>query len=175
MDYEFYKDKIGSRFDIIQGELVETENGMFLVTETFSSPSIYVNKVQQTATLVSPKDSYIGRSYGLRQADCVAICFLWHDKNKGTNLMSLYKRTSNREFYEYYVRGMGAWFLEHGFTQVTEMQVGDMLVYENVPGAIAHIAVYLGDNKILQHLPNKLSGIDTLELSKIKGIYRYGN
>lgn len=174
MDYELYKDKIGARFDIVQGELVEAIDGMFLVTETFSSPSIYINRQQQTATLVSPKDSYIGRSYGLRQADCVAICFLWHDNNKGTNLMSLYKRTSNREFYEYYVRGMGAWFLEHNFTQVTEMQPGDMLVYENVPGSIAHIAVFLGDNKILQHLPNKLSGVDVLELSKVKGIYRYG-
>ena len=173
MDYEYFSGKIGSRFNIDNGDLVEAEDGMFLVTETFQSPSIYVNKLERKVSLISPKDSYIGRSYGLRQADCVAICFLWHDDHKGTKLMDIYRHTPNREFYDYYIRGMAPWFLTHGFEQVETMQVGDMLVYENVPGTLSHIAIYVGDNKILQHLPNKFSSVDTLEIEKVKGIFRY--
>jgi hypothetical protein len=174
MDYENYFDKIGTRFNIVEGDLVEAEDGMFLVTESFQSPSIYVNKLERKVSLISPKSSYIGRSYGLRQADCVVICFNWHDDNKGTNLTQLYKSIPNRDFYNYYMAGMGPWFLKHGFVEVQVMQVGDMLVYENMPNTVlSHIALYLGDNKVLQHIPNKLSSVDTLNPAKVKGIYRY--
>jgi hypothetical protein len=173
MDYDYYSDKIGTRFNIVEGNLVEAENGMFPVTESFQSPSIYVNKLDKKVSLISPKNSYIGRTYGLRQADCVAICFSWHDDNKGTDLMKIYKNTPNREFYNYYLEGMAPWFLTHGFQEVQTMEIGDMLVYENVPETISHIAIYLGNNKILQHMPNKLSGVDTLDSSKVRGIYRH--
>ena len=69
---------------------------------------------------------------------------------------------------------MGSWFLTHGFQEVETMQKGDMLVYDSVPNTISHIAIYLGDNKVLHHMPNKLSSVDILDNTKVKGIYRYG-
>lgn len=174
MDYQYFKDKIGSRFDIVQGELVETLEGMFLVTDQLQNYSIYINKKEQSANLISPKSSYIGRSYGLRQADCVAICLMYLDNNHGTKFMERYKATPNKVFYQYYIKGMGLWFEENGFTKVDTPEIGDMLVYANTPDAISHVGVYIKPNKILHHLPNKFSCIDDIEKEKIKGIYRYG-
>lgn len=174
MEYNDYFDKIGKRYNVVEGDLVEAENGMFLVTESFQSPAIYIDKVNLKVHLISPSTSYIGKTYSLRQADCVAICFSWHDKNKGTHLLDIYKNTSNREFYKIYVEGMGNWFLANGFKQVSTPEPGDMLVYSYGPTMLSHIAIYLGNDKILQHLPNKLSSVDLLDSNKVKGIYRYG-
>lgn len=171
--YDFYSYIIGSAFDIVKGEITQAVGGRFIVSKTFMPNCIYVNSINKTVNLVSPKDSYIGKRYGLRQTDCVSICFEWHDNNKGTNLKSIYSKIPNKDFYKYYLEGMGPWLTNNGFTQVQEMLVGDVLVYEYKPQAVSHTAVYLGNNKILQHLPTKRSGIDILEPYRVKGIYRY--
>jgi cell wall-associated NlpC family hydrolase len=72
--------------------------------------------------------------------------------------------------------GMAAWYNVNGFVQVETLQVGDSLVYENgLPSLGNHVGVYLGENKILHHIPNKLSSIDLLDNTKILGIFRYGS
>ena len=173
LDYDYFKYYIGSTFDVIQGNLENVENGMFPVTETFSNPGIYINKLNKTVSLISPLNSYIGRKYALRQVDCVTVCFTWHDNNKNTNLLSIYKNTSAKVFHKYYLEGIGPWLLQVGFTEVEDMIVGDILIYDISPNTRAHIAVYLGNNKILHHLPKKLSGIDNIDMSKVTGVYRY--
>ena len=44
MEYKDFIDKVGMRFDIVEGELKESPSGLFIVSETYKPFSIYLNK-----------------------------------------------------------------------------------------------------------------------------------
>jgi hypothetical protein len=70
---------------------------------------------------------------------------------------------------------MKYWYIDHGFKEVTDLQEGDCLVYECYPNIKNHVGIYINSQKILHHIPQKLSSLDTLDNSLIIGAYRYGN
>lgn len=175
MEYSKFADKIGAKYDIVKGVLVQSETGPFTVTETLNNCCIYVNKTAKTVQLIVPDDMYIGKTYGLRHSDCVQIAFRWSDENQSTELLKVYRSTPHKKFYEYYMRGISDWFVDNNFIRQTVPSIGDFIVYEYQPEAKSHIGICVAPGKILHHMPNKLSSIDTIDTNKIIGIYRYAN
>lgn len=177
MKYEDYIDKIGLSYDIVEGRLVEASNGVFTVSTTLAHNTIYVNKFDKTVALVTEPDSWLGRKYTFRDSDCVALSASYYDSIHGTDLSNFYKSFSYIQWLDYYKNGMVTWFEDHNFPEVPkeEIQPYDFLVYAYNGQARSHIAIYVGDNKILHHLPRRYSGYDQLDPTKILGVYRYGN
>lgn len=176
LDYNHFKDKIGTRYDIVLGELQEAPLGLFEVTETYKLYAIYLNKVSRVVSLIAPEKSYLGRQYKVRKTDCINLVAEYTDDIHNTNYNQVYTNSSNRDFFKYYRGGMNNWFIDNNFLEVTgDPEKHDCLIYAYSPNVISHLAVYIGDNKILHHLPYKLSSTDTLEKDKILGVYRYAN
>jgi hypothetical protein len=175
MEYSEFVNKIGVKYDIVSGVLTQSETGPFTVTETLNSCCIYLNKSAKTVQLIVPDSMYIGKKYALRHSDCVQITMRWSDENQGTKLLEVYKTTPHKIFYEYYMRGISDWFIDNNCILQTVPNIGDFIVYEYQPGAKSHIGICVAPGKMLHHMPNKLSSIDTIDTSKIIGIYRYAN
>lgn len=175
MDYQYFANKLGAKFDIVNGELVESVNGLFIVSDKYTDYVIYLNKLTKTASIVAPQKSFLGRSYRLRHLDCITLFAEWLDDHYGSTWGNIYNKLSNREFYRYYKSGMSLWYEDNGFTQVEKPKHGDCLVYAYKPKVISHVGICLDGDKILHHLPYKLSSIDSIEPDKIIGVYRYGN
>ena len=173
MNYEYFKSKLGCKFNIVGGDLVESEKGLLTVSENYSSNVIYLNKLNKTFNLVVPQKSYIGRVYSLRKLDCVTLFAEWLDDHFGSSWGNMYAKYPTREFYRYYKDGMSLWYDDNGFTKVDTPAHGDCIVYEYKPKAVSHVGICLEGTKILHHLPYKLSCIDSLDSSKIIGVYRY--
>jgi hypothetical protein len=175
MEYQTFKDKVGIRFDIVEGELVESPSGLFTVSTTYQENSIYLNKLTRQAMLVIEKGSYIGRSYKLRLSDCTSLWTTWLDSNKGSNYYNVYKTMGNRDFMVWFRAGMCSYFETQPFVKINtdSLQEGDCLVYSFNDIIDSHVGIYIADDKILHHLPNKFSSLDFVDRSKIKGAYRY--
>lgn len=173
LDYNFYINKIGSKYTINSGDLIEDTSGNIVVSETFIDYSIYLNKLTKEVFLVIPDSAYIGKTYKLRATDCISICCRWHDEKYNTNLQQIYKNTPHTDFKKYFRDGMSLWFDANNFTKVDNLTIGSFIIYEYKPSMISHIGIYIGENKILQHIPWKLSSIDTIDHTKILGIYNY--
>jgi uncharacterized protein YycO len=176
MDYEYFANKIGTKFALVRGELVEDPKGQFDVSFNFAQYSIYLNKLTRTWNLIAPEKSYIGRSYTLKKSDCISLCAEWLDDHKNTKFFNGYSNMTNRDFLMYYKSGMRLWYEDHGFTEVNIPIIGDCLVYtdsvnETMP--LNHVGVYVAQDKILHHLPYRYSSIDKIDYSKIIGCYRY--
>lgn len=175
MEFKEFIDKLGLKYTITNGDLVESETGEFLVTETLGINTIYVNKLTSSVKLVYAKDSYIGRSYKLKENDCITLFTNRLDGHFNTNYRSIYEKTSRKELFKYYIEGMSLWFEDNNFIKVdpANMLLDDCIVYQFDNKSNCHVGVYIGNNNILHHMPDKLSGIDILDTSKILGVYRY--
>lgn len=67
-------------------------------------------------------------------------------------------------------------FSRHGFYQVSEPQPGDVLLIQLASDTPNHTAIYLGNNQILHHCPNRLSGREVFGgywLRHLHSIWRY--
>jgi hypothetical protein len=178
LDYKIYIDKIGLHFDIVNGDLVESETGPFVVSEEFKENTIYLNKLTKTVSLIIPKDSYTGRTYRLRNSDCTTLWCRWLDTHKGSNYREIYKNISNKQFVGWMKAGMCPYFDAQPFQKITDytlLQESDCLVYSFNNLIDTHVGVYIPEDKILHHLPRKFSSLDILDRSKILGAYRYAN
>lgn len=178
LEYKDYENKIGVRFDIVAGDLVENPQGQFIVSYQYAENSIYINKLTKTVGLVIPAGSYIGRDYQLRLNDCTSLWTEWLDKRKGTNYYQIYETLSNRDFATWMRVGMCSYFESQPFTKITDydtLQEGDCLVYDyaGIGNVSSHVGIYIADNKILHHIARKYSSLDVLDKSKILGAYRY--
>jgi hypothetical protein len=173
-EYQYYYSEIGNRYTIVEGELEEDTNGIFIVSKTFQNPCIYVNTLETKVNLVVSKDAYIGRySSSTPIADCLPLCFEWHDSNIGTQLLKKYKPISIPELQNKINSSeLNSWLETYGFIPKQAIEPGDLLVYSSLT-AIPHIAIYIGNNRVLQHEFQKLSSIDALDLQRVRGIYRY--
>ena len=57
-----------------------------------------------------------------------------------------------------------------------DIQKDDVLLFQSVTGNLDHVALYLGDNMILNHNIHKLSCKEPLDfayLQNLRGVYRY--
>ena len=93
------------------------------------------------------------------------------DDGSGPQTKALLERLQKEVFYPI----VHVWHEDNGFQKVSDYQEGDCLVYKYREAVISHAGVYLSNNKILHHLPDKLSCIDAVDSSKILGGYRYAN
>lgn len=175
MEFQDFADKIGTKYTVINGNLVASDNGEFVVSETFGINTIYLNKLTRMCALIPAIDSYIGRPYKLKYTDCITLVASWLDKNRGSNFDNIYNLISRKQWFHYYKVGMKHWYIDNGFKEVTELQEGDCLVYELYPGVNNHVGIYMSVGKILHHIPQKLSSLDVIDPSLIIGAYRYGN
>lgn len=176
LKYTDYYNKVGIKYSIVNGDLVEDEqNGIIVVSDYIKDYSIYVNKLTGEAKLVIPKNSYVGKIYKLKVDDCITLSLRWADENKNTNFQGIYKQLKAKKFVEYYNMDLSNTLLDkhltgnYTFREVSNLELGDFIVYklEN------HLGVYLGNGKILHHLPKKLSCIDNIDSKDIIRIFRY--
>ena len=170
LNYNEYADKIDLKYSIIQGLLVEDVSGVLTVSTDFKPNTIYLNKYNKTAAIIVAEKEYIGRPYILKKSDCIKLVNEWLDDKLNTDYVKRYKETDNKQFKKYYAEGVKYAYLDNGFTEVVDqsMNVGDVLLYTSN----LHVAVYVGNNRILHHLPRKLSCYDTLDSTSILGVYR---
>ena len=57
-----------------------------------------------------------------------------------------------------------------------DIQKDDVLLFQSVTGNLDHVALYVGDNMILNHNIHKLSckePLDMAYLQNLRGVYRY--
>lgn len=177
MEYQDFSNKVGKRFDIVNGDLVESPSGLFIVSETYQNNTIYLNRQANKATLIADMSIYVGRPYKLRISDCTSLWTQWLDKHKGTSYYQIYKTMPHRDFLAWMKAGMCSYFETQPFTKinVNELIEGDCLVYSFNNLIDSHVGIYIDSDKILHHLPRKMSSLDILDRSKILGAYRYAN
>ena len=174
--YKDYENKIGLRFDIVNGDLVESETGQFVVSDQYLENTIYLNKLTKTAALITPQYSYVGNFYQLRLNDCTSLWTRWLDEHKSSHYYDIYKSMSHRDFHAWMKAGMCSYFETQPFEKITDynlLQEGDCLVYSYDGVVNSHVGIYLPQDRILHHLARKYSCIDNLDKSKILGAYRY--
>lgn len=170
LNYNDYSEKVGLKYNIVEGLLVESPEGILTVSNQFKPYTIYVDNYNKTASLIVPEKAYIGRHYILRKSDCIKLVNEWLDDRLGTDYVKRYKDTSNSQFKRYYTDGVKYAYIDNGFTEVTDgsLNIGDVIVYQNQN----HVAVLVDTNRILHHLPKKLSCFDVLDTTSILGVYR---
>ena len=177
MDYEYFANKVGTKFALVRGLFVEDPEGIFTVSHDFKQYAIYLNKQTKTWTPIAPEKSYLARAYVLKKSDCITLFTEWLDDHAETKFGNIYNNISNKEFLRYYKSGMRLWYEDNGFTEVGVPRAGDCLVYgDSVTSVVPinHVGVCVGNGKILHHLPSRFSSIDNIDYTKIIGCYRYG-
>lgn len=105
------------------------------------------------------KTPLIGRNYAYGSLDCYSLARDYY-KEKFSIVIKDFPRV-----WKWWERG-GNWFLENfesaGFFEVPidEMQIDDMLLMQVQASTVNHCAIYIGENKIIQHLWNRVSSRD---------------
>jgi len=170
LDYTALKDEIGNRYNIVMGDLVQASDGTLVVSRTLGINTIYIVDSGETAYIVST--DYIGYEYKLRNTDCLTLVLYWRFMNGFKDQRSIYAGLTKKEFVIKHTEGVLNTFLTSGFTEHDSLEYGDVIVYKYDGISEAHVGIYLGDNKILHHLPGKLSSIDEIDASLIYRILR---
>mgnify|MGYP001243457530 CR=1 FL=1 len=180
LDYDTYSDKVGTKYTVAWGELVEDAEGEFEVSTTPGVNRIVLAKMQRVAMLSADPALWIGRNWKLKTSDCAALCAEYIDAMHGSNYTGLMKGYSLKKWGEYFHRGMVAWLEDFGMPQVAleDRQPNDVVVYDYDGDHNMHIGIFLGEGKLLHHLPNKLSSIDVVdftETDKFLGVFRHAD
>ena len=121
--------------------------------------------------------SLIGRKFIWGKYDCWSIVSDWYEDTKKIKLMK-WKRPKriknfldNPEFEKALPLGG---FVKQESTE--KIEIGDVLLFQSVTGNLDHVAVYLGDNMILNHNIKALSCREPFDLKyqqALRGVYRY--
>lgn len=121
--------------------------------------------------------SLIGRSFVWAVNDCWSIVTDYFKQKKNIEI-PYWKRPKNlKEFianpeFEYALPKLN--FIKQ--KTLDDIQKDDVLLFQSVTGNLDHVAVYVGDNMILNHNIHKLSCKEPLEmahLQSLRGVYRY--
>lgn len=99
----------------------------------------------------------VGRQYVYGLQDCYSIAQDWYREHRG---LELWRPQSSDGWWD---RQEADFFFEHfrrlGFVQVEDPQVGDMIIMQIHGSPVAqHCGIYVGDGRMLHHLPGQLSG-----------------
>jgi len=174
--YELFVENIGKRFDVVNGEFVQNDNGLLIVSLSPVRNSIFVNKLQKLWAVRS--DYLIGIPYSFGKNDCAILCARYLDKHVGSNMEEELLKLTFKDWANYARLGVENIIKEVGGYEipVSELQPNDVVSYL-IPDSdvTSHLAVYLGDGKILHHEPKKYSSIDELDETRITRAFRYGN
>lgn len=160
---------LGEKVDIVEGELVLSPDGFLTVSASLNMNVLLVNKWEDCVTPVVPSTEFRGRSFKYRSKDCAHLYAEWSDRKLGTSLLPVVRSMSRRDYTERTPFHLEDWLLNNGFTKVDEPAYGDLVLLRYVN----HVGAYLGDGKVLHHLKDKYSSIDTVELNELQGVYRH--
>jgi proteasome lid subunit RPN8/RPN11 len=137
-----------------QADLIEIERHKL--------PYLIVNYPLNTYTLNYPNGyiaPYEGRQFVSGVTDCYAIWRDFYERELGV-YMEDYPRTN-----EWWKQGQNLYidnYVEAGMIQIDmkDLKRGDIILMRIGSQVLNHCAVYLGDNRILQHLSGRLSSVD---------------
>ena len=137
-----------------QADLIEIER--------HNLPYLIVNFPVNTYTLTYPSGyiaPYEGRPFVSGITDCYSLWRDFYERELGI-YMEDYNRT-----YEWWHKGENLYmdnYKEAGMIEIDrkELKRGDIILMRIGSQVLNHCAVYLGDNRMLQHLTGRLSSID---------------
>lgn len=175
LEYEDFYDKIGKRYSITDGELVEDNSGNIVVSNTFKYYSIYIDTFSRRATLICDKDGFLGREYKLRTRDCAILLNDWLTKNTSVNFTKALNQVTSKDYRYAVSEGLYELFkyYSESFEEITipDLEYGDVVIMK-LGSSLSHTGIYYGDGKILHHAPGKLSSIDDLSNFQILHCFR---
>lgn len=105
------------------------------------------------------KMEYIGRPYHYGLIDCYSLLVDYFQGEYGIKLEQL-RHTRDTRFWESDEPMMEKHYAGLGFEQVydTAQQAGDVFLIQTGGKVANHVAIYIGDDMILHHCENRLSG-----------------
>ncbi len=123
------------------------------------------------------KSGLFGRTWIWGKHDCWSIISDWYLETKNIKLREWKRPKSIKNFIEnpLFEKGLPI----TGFVKQPthdDIQIGDVLLFQTTSGNLDHVAVYIGDNMILNHNIKKLSCREPFDLvyqQALKGVYRY--
>ena len=171
-DIEF---EVGQRWDIVEGEWVQNdESGQF---EVVDQPHVIDTIHAETGNLTHR--GWVGRKWSFRKEDCISICAEYFDEAHGTQYCQEYMNVPGPKYRECVLGGINKYFDSHPDFFIVEdhndIRQYDLFVYQlfDIDDLRSpHVALNIGDDKVITMLPFKLSSIDPLERDKIIRIYR---
>ena len=121
--------------------------------------------------------SLIGRSFIWGVHDCWSIIHDWYKETKNIDLKIWDRPKSIKDFIEnpLFEKGLPITGFKKQPTH-DDIQVGDVLLFQSTSGNLDHVAVYIGDNMILNHNIRRLSCREPFDLGyqqALRGVYRY--
>ncbi len=165
------REHVGKRVNIVKGLCVLHDEGDFIISEEFGPERMWIQPEGKAQCIT--KKPFIGRVYRLGIVDCVTLVCEYY---KSDSLLKFYHKMSRQELLELQRATVMAWLdSDERFTDVGMDYVpGDCLVYAHTERMHAnHIGIAVEGNKILHHLPGKLSCVDALDMPKVLKGYRY--
>ena len=121
--------------------------------------------------------SLIGRSFIWGVHDCWSIIHDWYKETKNIDLKIWDRPKKIKDFIEnpLFEKGLPITGFKKQPTD-DDIQVGDVLLFQSTSGNLDHVAVYIGDNMILNHNIRRLSCREPFDLGyqqALRGVYRY--
>ena len=121
--------------------------------------------------------SLIGRSFVWSVHDCWSIVTDYFKENKNIEIPYWDRPKKIKDFienpqFEYALPKLNFKKQEN----IDDIQKDDVLLFQSVTGNLDHVALYLGDNMILNHNIHKLSckePFDFAYIQNLRGVYRY--
>ena len=121
--------------------------------------------------------SLIGRSFVWGVYDCWSLITDWFLENKNIKIDYTKRPTTLKQFIKNPL--FEKTLPKLGFTKQLSndnLLVGDVLLFQSITGNLDHVAVYIGNNMILNHNIRRLSCREPFNLNfqqALRGVYRY--
>ncbi len=121
--------------------------------------------------------SLIGRSFIWGVHDCWSIIHDWYKETKNIDLKIWDRPKKIKDFIEnpLFENGLPITGFKKQLTD-DDIKIGDVLLFQSTSGNLDHVAVYIGDNMILNHNIRRLSCREPFDLGyqqALRGVYRY--
>jgi len=162
---------IGERVNIINGKCRLAEDGDFIISKSFTSECIWVPDEGKVQCIT--KQPFIGRNYRISKVDCITLVCEYLESE---SLLKWYHGLSLENVLKMQTDTVANWLdNDTRFTNVgMDYDDGDVLLYAHAKNMVGnHIGIAYPGDKILHHLPNKLSCIDDMDLTKIERGYKF--
>jgi len=121
--------------------------------------------------------SLIGRKFIWGKYDCWSIVTDWFKETKNVKIKYWERPKKIKDFInnpEFVFALPKLNFVKQ--SNIGDIKIGDVLLFESVTGNLDHVAVYIGDNMILNHNIKSLSCREFFDLryqQALRGVYRY--
>ena len=123
--------------------------------------------------------SLIGRRFIWGKYDCWSIISDWYYETKNIKLKEWQRPKRIKDFLQnlLFEKGLPITGFKKQETN-DDIQIGDVLLFQSITGNLDHVALYLGDNMILNHNIKSLSCRQLFDLTcqqSLRGVYRYAD